>query len=194
VQHVVYIPSRLHPSYSLLGRWLRRRVGDARRAAALFVVALAGLALALVLAHYVAWALLQPVVAADPGGPVALAFWGLQAGSVLLFLLTCVAGVRPAACVRYTRALLEVRRGTRVRRLALSEIHRAGALSPLRYHRHYRRYAATEAFVDRLRTDLLLLRTRDAVVVLELPDADRQRLLAYVEATRAPSAHVAHVA
>jgi hypothetical protein len=50
-------------------------------------------------------------------------------------------------------------------------------VSATTYHRHYRRYAATAAFVGAPRDELLLFRTERGPVVVGLGDAEAQAAL-----------------
>ncbi len=180
-------PRRYHPGYSLLGRWLRRRVGDARQAEAVFIVALAGIGLGVLLAQYGAWALLQPALTADPTGPLAVVFWGVQLCVFTLVGLTCLLGFQPSVEVICTASGLSMRQGERHLTLAYEAIDDAEPLAPLLFHRHYRRYAATRAFVYRPTGALLLLHTADGPVVLGLLEADLTALHRHLDARLAPT-------
>ena len=159
---------------------MQRRLGDARRAEALFLVALSMIALGLLLAQFLAWMWFQPAILADPTGPTAIAFWFSQVGALLLCLFTCVVGFTPAVVIVVRPTMLHLRRGTRERTLRYDEITSVESISALRYYRHYGRYAATDAFVNRLTPEVLLLHTLDGPVALGLPpehhDAVRHHL------------------
>ncbi len=75
---------------------------------------------------------------------------------------------------------LHLRRGTHELTLRYDEITSVESISARRYHRHYGCYAATDAFVNRLTPDVLLLHTPDGPVALGLPpephDAVRHHL------------------
>ena len=175
------IPRRFHPGYSLLGRGLRRLVRDPLRAEAFFILALTGLALLWLLVQYAVWAFLQPAPSA-PAGPAALRFWAVQGGALLFLVLTCVVGVAPAAVVTCAPGgRLRLRQGRRRLALDNAEIKAIKKITPLRYHRHERRYAATQAFVGRLRHDLLLLRTARGPVVLGLAPQDQAALQRHLD-------------
>jgi len=159
---------------------MQRRLGDARRAEALFLVALSMIALGLLLAQFLAWMWFQPAILADPTGPTAIAFWLSQVGALMLCLFTCVVGFTPAVVITMTPTALHLRRGRRERTLRYDEITSVESISALRYYRHYGRYAATDAFVNRLTPEVLLLHTLDGPVALGLPpehhDAVRHHL------------------
>ena len=179
------IPRRFDPRCSLLGRGLRRLVRDPLRAEAYFVLALAGLALGWLLAQYAANALIQPRLN-GPANPAALRFWAVQGGLLLFLVFTCAVGVAPATVVTCTPSGgLRLRQGRRRLALERAEIEAVKNITPLRYHRHERRYAATQAFVGRLRHDLLLLRTAHGPVVLGLALEDQAALRRHLEAARA---------
>lgn len=182
----IHVPARFHPAYSLLGRWMQRRLGDARRAEALFLVALSMIVLGLVLAQFLAWLWLQSAILADPTGPVAMAFWLGQVGGLMLCLFTCVVGFTPAVGVTMAATGLCLRRGSRERILPYAEITSVESITALRYYRHYGRYAATDAFVNRLTPDVLLLHTPGGPVALGLPPKDHDALRRHLEDHLAP--------
>jgi hypothetical protein len=181
------IPRRFHPAYSLLGRWMRRWLDDERRAEALFIIVLSVLALALLLAQYLAWALLQPAIEATPEGPTAILFWIGQVAAVVLIVGFCVVGFEPAIVVTAEEDALHLQQKDCSLTLPYDAIETADTISARRYHRHWRRYAATHAFVNRPDGDLLLLRTDDGPVVLGLAPDDREALLDHLDARRSPS-------
>jgi hypothetical protein len=192
----IHVPARFHPAHSLLGRWMQRRLGDARRAEALFLVALSMILLGMVLAQFMAWLWLQGAILADPTGPVAVTFWLGQVGGVLLCLCTCVVGFTPAVDVIVTATGLRLRRGAHERTLSYAEITSVESIAALRYYRHYGRYAATDAFINRLTPHVLLLHTPGGPVALGLPPKDHDALRRHLEERRATvfEAPVAHVA
>lgn len=182
MRRTFYVPRRFHPAYSLLGRWLQRRVGDVRQAEAFFLIILALLLLALLLAQYVAWVLLKPAILAAPTGTVALAFWGVQAGTFTGGLLACAVGFRPAVSVTVTASGLCLEQGRRMLTLALEEVEATTPISALRFHRHYARYAATHVFANRVTPEALLLQTAFGPVAVGLLPADHAALQTLLEA------------
>lgn len=168
------------PSYSLLGRLLRSWTGDRLRGEALFIVALTGLALALLMSHYLGWALLQPVLIDNPSWQVL--FWAGQLASVALLAAVGLVGVRPGVTVRCTETGLDLEQGPRSQTIRYDAIESVDAVPATRYHRHYRQYAATQVFVGSLSDEVLLLRTPQGPVALSLADPDEQAALhAHVE-------------
>ncbi len=191
-----HVPPRFHPAYSLLGRGLHRLVGDARRAEALFLIALSMLALGLLLAQFFAWMGLQEAIQAEPLGPVAVAFWLGQIGAVALCVLTCVIGFAPGITVTLTPTHLHVRQGRHERALPYEAITATESVSALAYHRHYRPYAATQAFVNRMTPQVLLVHTPEAPIALGLPPEDHDTVRHLLDEHRTPAfdAPVARVA
>ena len=177
-----HIPRRFHPGYSLLGRGLRRLTGDVRRAEALLVVVLVGGLLLLVGSQTLAWTLLQDVLDQAPRGPVALAFWGSHIGALVTYVLVGWIGFQPAITLQCTPKGLVLHQGRRTLTLPYSAINTVEPVDVVVFHRHWRRYAATHVFANRLPEKLLLLRTTSGPVVLGLSPADQQALLAYLEA------------
>ena len=198
LRHTFHVPSRFHPAYSLLGRGLRRLVGDARRAEALFLVTLSMVALGLVLAQYFAWMWLQATIMADPLGPVAVGFWVGQVGTVFLAFAVCVVGFTPPIAVTLTPTEVHLRRGSKAHVLATEAITSVASISPLLYYRHYARYAATEVFINRMTPQVLMLHTSEAPVALGLLPKDHEAAVHFLErqAQQAPTfeASIAHVA
>lgn len=175
------IPARFHPGYSLLGRGLVRLTGDHRQAEAWYIIAVIAVGLGLLLAQYLGWALLKPTIQADPTGPAALTFWLAQLGGGLAFLLLGCAGMQPAVTVVCSPYGLDVTQGRRHHFVAYGDVDALSCITPELFHRHYRRYAATLSFVNRLPEELLLLRTAERPVVLGLGGEDRARLVAHLE-------------
>ena len=176
------IPRRFDPRCSLLGRGLRRFSRDPLQAEAYFIVALTGLVLLWLLAQYAVWAFVQ---SAPSDSAAALCFWAVQGGALLFLALTCVVGVAPAAVITCTPGGgLSIRQGRSRLALENAEIQAIKKITPLRYHRHERRYAATQAFTGRLRHDLLLLRTARGPVVLGLAPEDQAAVRRHLESAR----------
>lgn len=175
---------RFHPGYSLLGRWLRRRTGDRRRAEALHVLVLTGLALVLLLLHYLSGALLHDYFAAPPS-----AVWTYRlglAGLTGLILATGVVGFRPALTVTCDAEALRLAQGDRTLTLPYARLASVERVTARRFHRHERRYAATRPFIGVLQDEVLLLRpTRGGPVAIGLPSDDLDALYDHLETASA---------
>lgn len=187
------IPGRFHPGYSLLGRWMRRRFHDERQAEAWFIVTLAGIVVGLAVAQYLAWTVLQLVHPA-PSPTVLGLFWAAQLALVLLSGLTCLLGKQPPVTVTFGTDALYLHQKPRVVEVRCDRITAAESISALLFHRHYRRYAETRVFVNRVPPTLLLLHTDDGPVVLGLPEEDRHAVLAHLEARDHTSRYGVNVA
>lgn len=181
-----YVPRRFHPAYSLLGRWLQRRLGDARRAEAVYLILLTGLLLALLLGNYLAWAVLEPAVTAAPTGPTAVAFWAAQIAGLGLCMLLGFVGYRPRVAVTVQDHALHLEQGARSLVLPFHTVTAVRTVSAGCFHRHYARYAATQVFVSRLPDEVLLFETGEAPVIVGLPPEDRATLLHLLENHLAP--------
>ena len=168
-------PRTFDPSYSLLGRAFRAWTGDRLRGEALFVVALTGLALVLLMSHYLGWALLKPVLTENPDWQ--MLFWAGQLASVVVWAGLGLVGVRPGVTVDCTASGLELEQGGRARTVPYDALEAVDTVSATTYHRHYRRYAATAVFVGPIRDELLLLRTERGPVVVGLADDEAQAAL-----------------
>jgi len=163
------------PRHSLLGRAFRSWTGDRLRGEALFVVTLTGLALALLMSHYLGWALLKPTPAGAPSGQ--MLFWAGQLASALAWAGLGLVGVRPGVTVHCTSAGLELEQGSRSRQVPYDALEAVETVSATTYHRHYRRYAATAVFVSTPEDEVLLFHTDRGPVAVGLSDPDDQAAL-----------------
>lgn len=172
------------PSYSLLGRLVRYWTGDRLRGEALFIVALTGLALVLLMSHYLGWALLKPVLVDNPSWQIL--FWAGQLASVAALSAFGLLGMRPGVTIACTPTNLEIEQGARSRTVSYDAIEEVDTVSATTYHRHYRRYAATDVFVSDLENEVVLLRTPDGPVAIALTDPEEQaELLAHLDTVEA---------
>lgn len=185
-------PSSYEPRYSLLGRAIRAWVGDRLQSEAFFIVALTALTLALLMSHYLGWALLKPYLSAHPAWQ--MVFWGVQVGSGLLLAGIGLVGVCPSVQVACSSDTVTFRQGDRSCTLSSASIDDAALISATRYHRHYRRYATTQVFVSHLPDEVIRLRTDDGPVIVALADATEQsELLDHLKEIGVPSPEpVAH--
>lgn len=168
-------PRSYAPSYSLLGRAFRSWTGDRLRGEAFFIVALTGLALVLLMAHYLGWALLKPILTENPSWQVL--FWTGQLVSVAVLGTVGLLGFRPGVTVTCTASRLKLEQGSRSQSIAYDAVEAVETISPLQYHRHYRLYASTHVFVAATGEAVLLLRTSNGPVAIALADADEQAAL-----------------
>lgn len=174
------IPRTFAPSYAWLGRWIHHRTADPRRAEAYTIIVLGVLALGLLLANYLAWALLQDAILADPDGSVALGFWTVQVTALMVVLAGAIVGFKPPIRVVCDSQGLTITEHERTLHLPRTDIQSLDTISATLYHRHYRRYAQTQAFVNNMPETLLLLETITGPVVLGLAPEDRAACIAHV--------------
>lgn len=168
------------PAYSLLGRAVRAWTGDRLRGEALYIVLLTGVALLLLMTHYLGWALLKPTLANNPSWQ--LLFWMGQLASVGVWGAIGLLGRRPKVSVTCTPTTLTVEQGTRTRTVRYDDIERLETVSATTYHRHYRHYSATDVFASTMGDEVLLLHTPDGPVVIALPDpTDREAVWAHID-------------
>ena len=160
---------------------------DERQAEAAYLIAVSMLLLVLLLTQYLAWALLGSMMQADPGGSVALLFWGTQGVGMILFVLLGVIGFKPAVTVTIEPEGLHVRQGERTCTVHYDDMDTAEPLSALLFHRHYARYAATQVFVSQMPTTLLLIKTAHTPVVVGLRPEAHLALLHHLHAELAPA-------
>jgi hypothetical protein len=163
------------------------------RGEALYIVALTGLAVALLMTHYLGWALLQPILADNPSWQ--MLFWAGQLASGVVWGIVGLVGIRPGVTVSCNASTVKFHQGGRTYAVPYDGLDRVTLISATTYHRHYRRYAATKVFVSRVPDELLLLRTPHGPVVVGLPDADdRNELRHHLETAtiEAPETAVSH--
>jgi hypothetical protein len=187
-----HIPGRFHPGYSMLGRWLRRRTGDARQAEAYLIVVAAAFGLVLLLAPALAASFLEAGTQAGRAGGLRpdVVFWLAELGALLLAGLVGGLGFEPAVTVTCAADHLLLRQGTSTCRIPYDALRSVEPLPRLLFHRHYRRYAATRVFATRLPDPLLLLQTPEGPVVVGLAAPDAAALAAFLgERTNAASRH-----
>ncbi len=168
-------PRSYHPSHSLLGRAVRAWVDDPLRSEALFIVIFTGLTLAVLMSHYLGWALLKPLLTARSSWQIL--FWGGQVLSVFALIGIGLVGLRPAVRVRCGPNAVMLTQGNQSCTLHNATIREIDCISARRYHRHYRRYAATQVFASTLPDEVILLRTSDGPVIVALPDPEAQAAL-----------------
>jgi Protein of unknown function (DUF2581). len=183
-------PRTYRPSASVLGRAVQAWTNDRLRGEALYLVALTGLTILLLMAHYLGWALLTSALAASQGWEPL--FWQTQVGSVLVLAGLGLVGFRPAVRVTCCPDAVTLRQGDRTRTLSPPDIQDVRLISAQRYHRHYRRYAATQVFASAVSEQVLCVRTGDGPVIVALPGPEaRAALLDHLEALTASASEAA---
>jgi hypothetical protein len=155
---------------------VRHRAHDARQAESLYFVALALVLCLATLAGQWGWI----VYGTTPDGSPSLAFFATQVVGGLALVATCLLGWRPRVVVTARDEVLDVRQGAEALSLHHGRIASVERITAAAYHRHWRRYAATRAFVNRLPDELLLLHTASGPVVLGLAAPDLNRLEAHL--------------
>lgn len=160
---------------SLLGRLFRAITADERQAESYLILAVGLLGLAVLLGGYLGWALVPP----GSRHVFVAVFLGL------VFLMGAgLTGRRPSVTVRAGQDELTIDSADGELRIPYSAVERWSRIDDRTFHRHYRRYAETRVFVNRVPSELLLLRAGDAPVVLGLEtEADRTALEALLAET-----------
>lgn len=181
------IPRSFYLPASPLGRGVRRWARDARQTESLYFVALALVLCLATLAGQWGWI----AYGTTPDGSPSLTFFAVQVVGGLVLVATCFLGWRPRVTVTARDEALDVRQGDEALSLHHGRIAAAERITAADYHRHWRRYAATRAFVNRLPDELLLLRTASGPVVLGLATPDLDRLEAHL-ADRLEAIHPEH--
>lgn len=161
-------PRTFHPSYSLLGRALRRWTGDRLRGEALYLVIVSSLVLALLMVHYLGWALLQPMMTGPDATDWQIGFWIGQLVSLGVLAAVGIVGFRPPVTVRSSTDRLVLEQGSDRLSLSFDDVEEVRRISARRFHRHYRHYERTRLFTGRLASEVLLLVTPDGPVIVGL--------------------------
>lgn len=164
---ILTIPRRFHTGYSLLGKAVRKRIGDRLYAEGMYILILAAILICAVLAFYLGWALLQPVIQTEQD---AFIFACAQAFVAMFIFMTCIWGYKPALQIEYSSEALVIKHGDLARRISAGSVRSCSPLSALDYHRHFRKYGQTLFFSNRSSDHLMLIRTDDGPVVLGLPE------------------------
>ncbi|MEP0547720.1 MAG: hypothetical protein ABJF88_12370 [Rhodothermales bacterium] len=170
-------PPSFYPPASLLGRLAGRWAQDRRQAESFYFVAAALVLCVGSLLSQWGWVAFGAI---GPGGTPEPWYFAVQIVGGLLLGGVCLLGWKPAVTVEAHEGGLDVRQGTEALSLPYARIHAAERISADAYHRHWRRYAATRAFVNRLPAELLLLRTASGPLVLGLAPEDLDRLEAHL--------------
>ena len=172
-----HIPSRLHPSYSLVGRWLHRKLPDQRQAGNLVVALVTLLITVLIMLNFMAWGIFQQYIEADASGTAGLLFWLGQMGVLLVFFGLVVYGRQPAITVETSETGIHIEQGETAFEAPWQAIRHLTILPSLVFHRHYRRYTGTQCFVNQIEEEMVVLETAAATVVLGLSAQDRLSFL-----------------
>ena len=181
------IPGVWRPARSLLGRWIRAHSVDERQAESTYVVVVVLAAIGLVLIHILLWTLFREargsdamwvfaVIEALVGGPVAAAAFVGWAPAVTVrasrrgLIITCGRGSGKGHIEEGPGA----EDGPDERELSIpyDAIHDVTRVDARTFHRHYRRYAETRVFANRIDDELLLLKWNGVPVVIGLSAGD----------------------
>ncbi len=161
----------------MLGRWINHYVKDRDRAEGILILGVALTSILLIVGFYIGWVIVQPAAEADPTGATALAYFAAQLITVVVFLLVTVIGFKPALTVTVEDHSLLITQGKKKRHIALSVITSVSTITPLQFHRHYRKYRDTQSFFNKIEGDLLLLTTAEGPIVIGLNQQDLATLL-----------------
>lgn len=172
--HLSAAPS-FHPPSSLLGRFVGRWVDDERQAVSVYIVVAALVLVVASLAGQWGW-----VLWGTASGSPSLGYFAAQVVGGVIVGAACLLGWRRPLHVHADHEKVTVRRGAQVLALSYDAIRSAERITAADYHRHWQRYAATRAFVNRQPDELLLLRTADGPVVLGLDLTDLDRLGSHI--------------
>jgi hypothetical protein len=182
--YIFSIANRFNMGYSPVAKLIRSRVSDTMRAENLFILVSASIVIALMLVNQFAWALIRNDVMQHPTGDVAISYWLCQLGFASLFLFTCIIGFKPAATITCTKSAVNIQQGKTQISVPYTAIETMKTVSDMTFHRHYRLYKNTFAFVNEPQQDMVLLRTKDHPIVLGLNAKDVNDFMQHIEAQR----------
>lgn len=171
-QHRFEIPRRFDPTRSVLGCFLSRN-SDALQAEARYYFAAVMIVIGILIANFLAWAILKPTVMDEPLGTVALLYWTAQVSSVAGFLALCVVGFQRSATITVNESSLSVARGQDRITIRRSDIEDHKIVTPLAFHRHYRRYSNVSSYAVAGAEAYVIIRPPERVLAigLQLDDA-----------------------
>lgn len=171
------IPSRIHSAYSPIGRWIRRRCGDSQQAESLHIAAVALTGFGLILAQALSMALLPSTLSQNAA---------LLVGALAVFVLLFLAGRQPKITIEVQTEALVIRREARETHLPFGRMRKTSIIDDQLYHRHYRRFARTMAFVNRIPATVLLIDTPEGPVILGVSESEQQELRRLLATAAAP--------
>ncbi|PEN12776.1 hypothetical protein CRI94_12210 [Longibacter salinarum] len=153
--------------------------GDRLRGEALFILTLTTLVMGVLIAHYLGWALLQPMMTGSDTSTWQIGFWLAQVGSVAFLLLIGGIGWRPEviATIDTEAGLLSVEQGNVSASVDVDDIQDVSVVSARQYHLHYRRYAATKPFIGKLGDEVVIVRTTQGPLAISIDDAEAGALV-----------------
>lgn len=144
---------------------MQRRTPDRRAGESTYIVAATTLAAVLLVSQFLTWAYLHPLVA--PGS-----FLAAQLVAAAAYAGVALIGRQPAQHVHVTDRGLRMERGAATLAVPYSEIRHVSTISAAAYYGHFARFAATQAFVNRMHGTLLMLDVASRPVILGLDPAD----------------------
>ena len=164
---------------------LRQWIPDRQQAEAVYLVVFPSLTLLLVLAQYVVWTWVDPVMEADVTRPATLRFLAAQVLGAATLLLLGVVGFVPAVRVTVQDSRIVLHQGRRSCAVSLDQIRSYVIVAADRYHREYRPYEAIDAYISRMPSEIIMLDTAQAQIAIGLRSTDRLSLAAWMDDTDA---------
>ncbi|MDX1741000.1 MAG: hypothetical protein R3178_06890 [Rhodothermales bacterium] len=135
----------------------------------------------LVFGSFVAWAILQEDVLANPTGITATVLLLCQVGLVAIFLVMFGIGFRPEVRLSVAGRTLRARQGDRQRSIRLSSITGVEEVDARTFHRVYHRYAGVVEFSPPRADVFLLLHRAHETVALGLTRIECDNLVSWIE-------------
>ncbi len=174
------IPGRFDPARSVFGRFASGRA-DALQAEARYYFATVMMLIGILIANFIAWAILKPTIMDEPLGTVALLYWGAQVLSIVGFSALCVVGFQRSTTVTVNDQKVAVVRGKDRISVSRSEIEGYEIVSALTFHRHYRRYSTVSSYAATGAEAYVIIRGRVKMLAIGLSMDDAEDMLDALE-------------
>jgi hypothetical protein len=149
---------------------------------AVYLLSLTLLLVLLGMTQNITWALLQPAMAA--GESIDIIYWIAQLFAAAMCFGIGIFGFQPGFSIRIDEMGLGVEQAGRSWIIPHPHIERVVMIPTIVYHRHYRRYARTLAFMGAKESHVVLVETREAPLVLGLPAMACDSLIGQLEQRR----------
>ncbi|MEM8598845.1 MAG: hypothetical protein AAGF99_02895 [Bacteroidota bacterium] len=169
-------PRSFHPPASLLGRGLRRWIGNPLRAEATYWIVLVLTVAVAVMGTQWGWLWLRDMTTPETFLDAAVWYAGAQAAALVVFVLVAYVGWRPTVAVRLTDETLRIQQGPAALELPRSVLRTVRPIDATEEHRTLRRRVDVRRFVAKAYDPLLVMDVEDEpLIVLALPVAERER-------------------
>ncbi|MBT8401007.1 MAG: hypothetical protein KJO98_11070 [Rhodothermia bacterium] len=170
------IPRRFDPTRSVFGRFVGRHA-DVLQSEARYYFATIMMLIGILIANFIAWAILKPTIMDDPLGTVAILYWAVQVVSMVGFLALCLVGFQRGTVITVDDCNVSLARGDEPVTVRRSDIDSLEIVSALAFHRHYRRYSNVSSYAAVGTEAYVIIRVSEKVLAIGLGGENAQDLL-----------------